>query len=303
MIELIAKENATIKTTDNRFPLGQQTTATVHIQDKYIIDALQVSHTGSCDTQYNYFSYGLFQDIKYANKYITKELNHDCIADIVEGEGYKTTNALMCFAPEGKELGKVTLQPDIISSFEPSKKYILSCKVRLMSGELSLDISNQNIPVNLSRDEWFNIRSEFTADTTDCDLNIDLVGGKCYISDIKLFESQYELNDTDALFKTEIKILNPCNYDVNINKVANWQISEENVDVVLGVPPITVVDFQDNLLCKFIISRTLPKRSSYLDNIVYNRTNSVIYESEPFTLRGYIIPPGLDVTKVSVVTG
>lgn len=309
MIVLKAKDNATIEYVDNRFPLGQRTSALIQIEDKLINEQLKLIYTGNCEDKYNYFSYGDFEDCCEVKKNITAELNPDCIVDVVSGEGYNYSNALMLYAPKDKDLGKLSLKIDA-GKFTADTKYIFSCKLKLLSGNLSFTLGNQIINVVTDSQDWITVRQEFTVtDTNISSLEVNFNGGKCYVDNIKLFDSKYEIKDSDDELNVEIKILNPCNYDTKIDKVINWNTSiccckedtEERLIVLLYVPPITVVDFADNLLCKFVISRKLPKRIAYLDNIVYNEVNNIIYESQDFVLQGYITPKAI--TKVSLVSG
>lgn len=311
MIVLKAKDNATIEYVDNRFPLGQRTSALIQIEDKLINEQLKLIYTGNCEDKYNYLSYGNFENCCEVKKNITAELNPDCIVDVVSGEGYQFSNALMLYAPKNKDLGKLSLKIDA-GTFTADTKYIFSCKLKLLSGNLSFTIGNQTIDVVTDSRDWITVRQEFTViDTNISSIDVNFNGGKCYIDNIKLFDSKYEIKNSDDELNVEIKILNPCNYDTKIDKVINWNTSiccckedtEEQLSVLLYVPPITVVDFADNLLCKFVISRKLPKRIAYLDNIIYNEVNSIIYESQDFVLQGYIIPRAKPITKVSLVSG
>lgn len=311
MIVLKAKDNATIEYVDNRFPLGQRTSALVKIEDKLINEQLKLIYTGNCEDKYNYFSYGNFENCCEVKKNMIAELNPDCVAEIANGEGYKFSNALRLYAPKDKDLGKLSLKIDA-GTIIANTKYVFSCKLKLLSGNLKFILGNQTVDVVTDSQNWVTIRQEFTAsdDITIDSLGINFSSGKCYIDNIKLFNSKYEIKNSDDEFTVEIKILNPCNYDTKINKIINWNTSlccckeytEEQLNVLLCVPPITVVDFADNLLCRLIISRKLPKRIAYLDNIVYNEVNNIIYESQDFILQGYVTPK-CNITKVSLVNG
>lgn len=313
MIVLKAKSNATIEYVNNHFPLGQRTSALIQIEDEALKEQLSLIYTGDCEDKYNYFPYGDFEDCCEATENIVSELNPDCIVDIVSGEGFNYSNTLMLYAPKNKSLGELKIK-STKDTLTIGDKYTFSCKVKLISGSLSFNFGDQNIDVLSESKDWITVRQEFIAtENTSGILNVNFASGKCYLDGIKLFKSVHEITNSDAEFDIEIKILNPCNYDTKINKIVSWYNSsciccdnkdnESDLSVLLDVPPITVVDFADNLLCRFIINRKLPKRVSYLDNIIYNETNTTIYESQDFILCGYIIPKAKPVTKVSLVSG
>lgn len=315
MIQLSAKNNATIEIIDNRFPLGQQDTALVLIDDNIIRDKFSLINTGTCPVQYNQYSYGDFEDVCLAKKYLITELNPDCIVDIESGQGYDLSNALMLYATDNTDIGNVTLMPDniTIDSIKEDETYIFSCLVRLLEGSLTISIAEQKIEVTdtiTKYDSWLKIRKEIKgSDIKNNNIGLDLFSGKCYIDNIAFFNSKYETTQTDSKLDVEIEILNPCNYDVKINQILNWysmncncnKEEDNNIAILLAVPPITVVDFDSNLLCKFVIKQILPKRVAYLDNIIYNTCNLTIYESDPFILRGYVIPKAQQVLKASLV--
>lgn len=288
MIELRAKENAKIEIINGEFSLGNRNIAVVHIEDSLINEQLKLINTGNCKSEYNMYPYGDFENEDLVEQNLTTEF---CDADLVEGKGYEFSTCLYCHDNNISEnIGTVKLNTVNNLKLITGTKYVFSCYIKPVSGCINLIIDNKDIIINENTNDWILVRKEFIAESESAELCIQIQNSECYIDNIKLFQAEYEILNSDSKIEVEINILNPHN-NVKINNIVNWCIdTDNNVCVILALPPITIVDFSDNILCEFIINQILPEKISYLNNMVYYKVENNIYKSEPFVLNGYMIP-------------
>ena len=294
MIELIAKENATIAYKNNTFPLGQRGQIKITIEDPNIIDYINGIHTYTCISENNLYSYGDFNcdsDIKN----LVLDLKKDSSVSITSGYGINYSRCLKCESG-GTSLGLCLLKPNM-NKLTIGKKYILSFYINCPTDtfdSLNIEANSYNITdFDTNKDsEWQFIKYEFEADSEDFVLSIDILKANSiiYIDNVELFLSDDEIinNSFDEL-GFEIQILNPLQ-NTEITEVINYSKPEdEEKYIILYLPEITTVDIQDNLLCKFNINLLSEPKNKYLGNTTYFKVKDCIYSSDPFILNGYII--------------
>lgn len=295
MVEINAKTDATIEVLSGDFPLGNRDTMLVHILDPLITERLgKFLGTGTCLDKYNYYTYGKFENTKDVDN-LSLELLKDSVVDIVSGIGDNYSRCLHCFAGE-LGFGNVYMNPNKSTNLEAGKKYIFSCYVK---GRINFVAENLfNITVGSDNtNNWEFVRHEFTVtnNATTFNLRININSGQnCYIDNVMLFDSQYEINKKESIYDIglQIDIINPCNQCNKINRIINWEFKEDGtVDALLYFPEITNVDFQDNILCVFKTVQHMKRKAVTLGNTVYFEKDIVLFKSEPFVLHGYILPP------------
>lgn len=307
MLELIAKDNTEVSVSDGLFPIGQKDTIKIYIEDKIIKDKVTSLDTGVCNPQYNYYSYGYFLNVTDINN-ISQNLNNNCKIDITNTVIHnENSNSLHLVSNNNNGLGIVRLKTDknIINS--TSNQFIFSCGLFVKSGIVNLALTDNNNTVILNKnydvtDDWIDIREEFVA-TTDLQfitLQINIQNtGEAYIDAISVYNSENETKNINYDLCVNLVIDNPhCMNSKNINHVINWNKDSINdkLWVLLDFPEITYVDACNNILCRLVITQKLKEKVSTLGNILYNKTDNVIYNSQQFLLTGYDIPLQLSFT-------
>lgn len=295
MLELNAKENATVEVIEGNFPLGQQNVIKINVLDKIIAERINIINTGVCSTEYNYYSYGKFDSDKDINK-LTLNLKQGSIVNIVDGAGQNFSKCLHCQSSKSNDLGLVELLPDKFSVQE-NVEYILSFYAK---GTATITADNSydefiNIEVNCK--DWTFFEQKFTSLSDVFDLYISMnANEECYIDNVMLFESSNEIKMESNAITAEIDIINPCN-NVSIDRIINWDKKDDVISVYMYMPPITVVDYKDSITCNLkIYQRLIPKIQTTVGDFFYSEDKEIIYNSDNFNLSGYIIPIDLDVS-------
>lgn len=289
MIEISAKESATINVLQSDFPLGKRDKLLLHIEDPVIKDLVSLKNTGICDENNNYYKYGQFN----STNNLILDVQPQTSVTILPGKGIDYSNCLYCKSVEG--YNKITFPLSNNATLIKDKEYVLSCYINVIKGEVNLTTEDNTFSIKQqTTEDWIQIRQEFTAVSETFNL-ITVFENDCefYIDSLFLFEKDKETRIPENNIVAEIDIIGPFNPKNNkINKVINWYKDEENneVQILFYFPEITVVDFQDNILCELKIFQHLPKKVSTLGNVVYHDMNTIVYKSEPFVLNGYIIP-------------
>lgn len=305
MLQINAKENAVIEVVDGYFPLGQRNTIKINILDEAIKAQITPFYTGDCEKEKDSYSYGSFSlptDIDYVN---IKNAPADSLVNIVDGYGRNFSRCLHYLTVEDSN-GYIELPPDKTNVVKDSK-YVFSGYIKVTKGTtiVSSDYFNLQYTADTDKTEndWVFIREEFTA-TTNYDFSLKITNDtntECYIDTVKLFLASDEIVSTDNT-KAAIKILSPYVPDHSIiNKEITWSFTDDSVSVYLYVDDITVVNFQDDILCKLCIYQTVPHIIEYLGDYTYNKEYEIVYDSEEFILNGYIIPVSDDTPNKDAV--
>lgn len=296
MIEIIAKDNATVQTVENRFPFGQQNKIKIHIQDDVIKSRLELKHTGQCLNECdNFFYYGYFNnedDMKYVEY-------SDAYIHCASGIGDNTSRCLYVNILD-TDRSYVKFKSD--KNLKPDTKYTFSflCTEKQLNDILitGASIDSNNIRVSDFSDGWYlYMVDSFTVDKdTQFSITIKDKGSEFYIDNVSLFESKNEVLDS-ANIGVEVKIINPEQSTTKMHKIINWYKTDDDIYVLLYVPPITVADYTDSIACKLNIFEKLSWRhKSSFGNITYTKDKDLIYQSNIFNLQGYILGVDLNLS-------
>lgn len=292
MLEIVAKENATIDVIEGSFPLGARNTVKIDIEDDVIKQYIKAIGTNTCLIENNLYQYGNFDYPEDIEGNVELSLNKDSSVKVVDGYGVNYSRCLQCISSDDG-LGICRFIPT--SNTKIGKKYKLSCQINALE-ETNASVSiNGTETIEVKADaNWNTVVTEFDAVSEDFYFGISISGkGTLYLDNLMLFEVENEIIDNiyDNI-EFEISVVNPIQ-DTIINEVINYsKADEENVTILMYLPPITVVDFQDNLLCKLKINLYQEQKEKYLGNSEYNKFKNCVYISEPFILTGYIMPEG-----------
>lgn len=307
MLELIAKDNTEVSVSDGLFPIGQKDTVKIYIEDKIIKDKVTSLDTGVCNPQYNYYSYGYFLNVTDIDN-ISQNLNNNCKIDITNTVIHnENSNSLHLISNNNNGLGIVRLKTDKNIVNSTSNQFIFSCGLFVKSGIVNLVLTDNNDTVILNKnydvtEDWIDLRETFvaTADLQFITLQINIQNtGEAYIDAISVYNSENETKNINYDLCVNLVIDNPhCMNSKNINHVINWNKDSINdkLWVLLDFPEITYVDACNNILCRLVITQKLKEKVSTLGNILYNKTDNVIYNSQQFLLTGYDIPLQLSFT-------
>lgn len=295
MLEIKAKENATIDVIKGTFALGDRNTIKIDIDDDVIKQYLKAVGTDTCISENNLYTYGNFDYPEDVMSKLKLVLNSKSKVEVVDDYGINCSRCLHCVSGSYQGLGLCELPSD--SYIIKDEKYKLSCKFLISEGTNAY-INGQQL-VTTKYNEWQDFVFEFNATVgeTYYYLPIQIVGeGEIYIDNLMLFKSEDEVKENQ--FDNVEFCVNICNpkQDIIINEVVNYTDNS----IIMYVPPITVVDFQDNLLCKLSINLYQEQKDKYLGDIRYNKIKECVYNSEPFILTGYILPPESDRYELSV---
>lgn len=288
MLAIRANDNATVDVLEGSFPLGDRNTMRIIIADNIIKNYINEIGTNTCIPAKNLYSYGDFScedDIGHIS-YSVKIGDEVMIA---KGFG---TNINPCLYCKGEDLD-INMKPDInqVDTYN-NIKYKFSCTVCATENtDAHLVLKGVGILDVPADGEWHELVKEFTP-TEDFNLNINTLGvGTIYIDNVMLFKSADEIYENiadDLEFEVEIK--NPIQ-DTVISDVINFSKADETEPyVTLYVPPITVVDYASNIMCKLRISVLSDPTTKYLGDTHYNKVKQCIYYSDPFILTGYVVP-------------
>lgn len=302
MLVINAKSNSKVDVLSGDFPVGDRNTLKVIFEDPIIQHFIDTSHTNTCADENNLYSYGKFDDTSYI-KFITK--GEDVDATIVGGYGTDLSKCLK-IGVDGT-LGECKLSADK-GMIEKGKSYIFSCMAladpNVSFAKLNCAAINQSIQL-LSIGTWQNYFIKFTAEedlTFDC--IVEASGkGNVLLDNIQLFLASDEIiQNTFDMLEVELELINPCQVMPPINEVINFSSPDsEEKYALLYFPPITVLDIQDNILCRLVVRLIYQEKDQYLGNTAYYRPKQTIYESDPFILTGYIVPP--DANKYELTVG
>lgn len=307
MLELIAKDNTEVSVSNGLFPIGQKDTVKIYIEDKIIKDKVTSLDTGVCNPQYNYYSYGYFLNVTDIDN-ISQNLNNNCKIDITNTVIHnENSNSLHLISNNNNGLGIVRLKTDKNIVNSTSNQFIFSCGLFVKSGIVNLVLTDNNNTVILNKnydvtDDWVDLKETFvaTADLQFITLQINIQNtGEAYIDAISVYNSENETKNINYDLCVNLVIDNPhCMNSKNINHVINWNKDSINdkLWVLLDFPEITYVDACNNILCRLVITQKLKEKVSTLGNILYNKTDNIIYNSQQFLLTGYDIPLQLSFT-------
>lgn len=296
MLEIRAKEDATIAVEKGSFPLGGRDKIKIYIEDEIIKQYVKTLNTNTSTVEANLYQYGTFSnesDIKNINYNLKLGAN----VGIAPGFSDNYSRCLHCHA-ENAGLGTCILKPN--EQVEISTLYKFSCKVAATEGTTAyLRCKGADILSIPADGEWHQIYTIFTA-KEDFEVSVEMLSqGDVYIDNLDLFKSEDEVIDNyfDNI-EFEVKILNPCSSsNVKINDI----ITYGDDFVILNVPPIINVDYQDNILCQLIVNLYQMPRLQILGDTEYNKVKECVYQSDPFVLTGYILPPDSD--NVELIVG
>lgn len=331
MMEITAKENATIQIIDGSFPLGQRNTIKINVEDNLLKEYINIIGTKMCLEPYNLYSYGDFNSITG----ITLNLNEESSVEAIPYYLNNYSNCLYCKTTnEIDGLGLCEFKPDK-GNLIVGKEYILSLFVNTTSNNISFDLYEgdsvtDTLNVPNTEGKWKQISTTFIASNENFYLKLimpapELVNNECYIDTLQLFEFTNEIDSNEySNIGIEIAILNPIQELKSIDEVISYNLNlpsdedlsednnitqsadnnentdntENNIDIItqtpyimMFVPPITTVDFQDNLLCSLNIYIYNRPKDNYFNNYKYNEIKELVYQSDPFILNGFILPP------------
>lgn len=293
MLEIKAKENATIDVIKGTFALGDRNTIKIDIDDDVIKQYLKAVGTDTCIPENNLYSYGNFDYPEDVMPKLKLALNPKSTVEVVDGYGINCSRCLHCVSGSDQGLGLCELPSD--SYIIEGEKYKLSCKFNAIE---NTDAYINGWSITADENKWLDLVLDITASTTGYFyLPIQIVGeGEIYIDNLMLFKAEDEVKENQ--FDNVEFCINICNpkQDIIINEVINYT----DDSITMYVPPITVVDFQDNLLCKLSINLYQEQRDKYLGDTKYNKIKECVYNSEPFILTSYILPPESDRYELSV---
>lgn len=290
MLKIIAKENATIKVEQSNFPLGVRDTIKIKIEDPIIKQYIKSINTETCIPEYNLYSYGNFDNVTDV-EFIKTSLNAGSSVSVADGYGVNCSRCLKCEAGD-LGLGLCVLKPTtpVIHGLQ----YKLSCYVNTDT-DVELMINGESVIINSTNGEWKQAYIEFIPET-EVSLSINISNkGTLYFDSLMLFESSKEIHDNyfDNV-EVEVVVKNPIQ-DTVINEIINYSDpNDKDTFVLMYVPPITVVDYQDNLLCQLRVNLYQEPKDKYLGDTEYNKVKECVYNSDPFILTGYILPPDSD---------
>lgn len=290
MLKIIAKENATIKVEQSNFPLGVRDTIEIKIEDPIIKQYIKSINTETCIPEYNLYSYGNFDNVTDV-EFVKTSLNTGSSISVVDGYGVNCSRCLKCKAGD-LGLGLCVLKPT--TPVIHGLKYKLSCYVNTDT-DIELMVNDESVTINSTNGEWKQAYIEFIPET-EVSLSISMSNkGTLYFDSLMLFESSKEIHDNyfDNV-EVEVVVKNPIQ-DTVINEIINYSDpNDKDTSVLMYVPPITVVDYQDNLLCQLRVNLYQEPKDKYLGDTKYNKVKECVYNSDPFILTGYILPPDSD---------
>lgn len=305
MLRIKAKENATIEVLDGSFPLGERNTIKVYFEDSIIKYYFSLLHTYTCIPEQNLYTYGDFRDEDDISN-IVKDLNVNCSASIVSGYGINYSRCLYCCSENDLGFGTINFPLPKNTNIVPGTKYIFSVYISSDADtKATLNLENiQSIDIADGDGSFKQYKYEFVADNNTVNLNFTIIGkGSCYIDNLQLFPADQEIieNNYDNI-DIKINILNPCGNVRSFGQVINYSEPEsEEYYVLLYVPPITMVDMFDNILCNVSLDVNYEPKVKILGDSHYEKIKENVYLSEPFTLTGYIMPPESD--RFEIVAG
>lgn len=299
MLEIRAKEDATIAVEKGSFPLGGRDKIKIYIEDEIIKQYIKTLNTNVSTVEANLYQYGTFSN-ESDIKNISYNLKLGASVKIAPGFNDNYSRCLYCHA-ENTGLGTCILKPSKqveISTLDIPYKF--SCRVAATEGTTAyLKCKGADILSIPADGEWHQIYTTFTA-KENFEVSVEMLSqGDIYIDDLDLFKSEDEVIDNyfDNI-EFEVSILNSCSSsNVKINDI----ITYGNDFVILDVPPIINVDYQDNILCQLIVNLYQMPRLQILGDTEYNKVKECVYQSDPFILTGYILPPDSD--NVELIVG
>lgn len=302
MITLRANENAIIDVIDGAFPLGQRNTIKVFIADENLKQYIKTVGTDTCLKEHNLINYGDFNQ-EHSIDNIVLNLTFNSSVYLASGYLDNLSRCLYCTTTDSSGLGTCKLK--LTGKLEKGKKYKLSFKSSADATGLYLSIDNNLISIANSPNKWQAMTFAFTANSDNIDgLYVIMSSGWCYLDDIQLFSVENEVADNyyDNI-EAEIKINNPIQNTV-INEIINYSLpTADEPYIILYMPEISVVDFQDNLMCNLVINLLQEPHNSYLGNTYYHKEKTCVYQSENFVLNGFILPPDSEQNEYELVVG
>lgn len=303
MLSIKAKENAQVEVIDGAFPLGQRNTIKILIEDPNIKSYIQSIGTSTCIPENNLYTYGNFDNDFDVNK-LNLSLTWGSIVEVMSGYGQNYSRCLHCITDNSEGLGVCELPADKIPGLTVGEEYILSVYVLCKKGTtLYFNVNGELNPVADS-DTWELKTYKFVANSDKFDLGVIMPSlGECYIDSIQLFLASEEIVDNyyDNL-KFEIQIKNPIQqFCYDIDQIVTYSKPDsEDTFVVLALPPINNVDFQDNILCELQVYLLQEIRNKYLGDTEYSKEKDIIYSSDYFVLNGYVLPPEDDIYELVI---
>lgn len=288
MINLVAKENATIEVVDGTFPLGRKQQAKIVIEDDVLKSYLQKEPTGTCLPDKNMF----FNDalMTYVKSYsgIAKPEYVPYFDENHSGCMYIKTimgDSHYCkIEPQNKHL-------------ETGKEYIFSfyyysvdCTVTYIKIP---DFPDLVFPITPHEDnKWTHQIFKFTYDKSMETLFNGFVfeikgDGSFYIDSFQLFNVKDEvyINKLEGL-KFEL-----CDIMNRYYKAEDVAAFGEDY-LIMNLPPITYVDYRDCVTLEFVVVYTVSEKDFYLGNSIYYPEKTIVYKSDPFILSGFVCGTG-----------
>lgn len=296
MLKITAKENATVSVEQGDFPLGARDTMEIRIEDPIIKQYIESVNTNTCIPEYNLYAYGNF-DSPSEIENIKVSLNQGSSVAIVDGYGRNYSRCLKCEAGESG-LGLCVLKPTTPAIH--GLQYKLSCYVNTDT-DIELMANDESVVIHSTNGEWQQAYIEFIPED-DVSLSIVMLNkGTLYFDSLMLFESSKEIHENyfDNV-EIEVVVNNPIQ-NTTINEIINYSNpNDKDTSVLMYVPPITVVDYQDNLLCQLRVNLYQEPKDKFLGDVQYNKVKECVYDSDPFILTGYILPPDSDRYELTV---
>lgn len=285
MITIKAKENATIEVVDGSFPLGQRNCIKVYIEDQTVKDIINSIGTDTMIKPDNLYSYGNFSSLSDIN---SVKFN---LSSLENNVSVNFDNSLRVFGSSEENKQSCILKADRYDLI-PGKTYTISCYLSCdeLNSELTLEcqpyFNNTIVCENktIEKQIW---TTSFVATTSKTEFDLTVVAkGNWYISNLQLFSIEKEINKYYDDIYFSVNVENPIQ-NISIDRLVT--LNKEDMYIILYLPPVTLVDYQDNLLCRFSINLLQEPRNKYLGDSIYNKENICIYNSETFILNGYMI--------------
>lgn len=306
MLTIKAKENATVEVVEGSFPLGERNTLKVIIEDDVLKQYVKSIGTNTTLNENNLYPYG---DFNYPEdmKNVQLNLNPQSTVNIENGYGQNYSRCLHCKTENVTQgLGHCILNP--VSVLDDGYKYKLVFYI-LCKDDTEVIVSAQNIETFKvkTNNEWKQIITEF--DCTERKFALDFsteTSGEFYIDSVLLFKAEDEIfRDYYENIVFEIKKYPQqlTGYEYETERIISYSgPDDEDISVLMYFPPITQLDYADNLCCKLDVYLTSKvEEDKILGDTYYNTEDrEYIYKSDMFILTGYILPPESDRYELTV---
>ena len=306
MLRIKAKEDATVEVIDGSFPLGSRDTLKVIIEDDIIKNYIKTIGTDTCLKQNNIIAYGDFNETRDIQNVDISEISKNTSVGLISGYGTNYSRCLKCATTNKTGSGKII--------FNTTNKLSIGKYKFVFYINTNTDVSfyfdgtiEDSINVEPTNNDWKKIVTELeVTNINEFKIFMECATGICYIDTMSLFRLKDEIqkNAIDSV-GFRLNFLNPeheiINYGEDEDGIINYGEDEDGMYVLMYFPPITCVDYQDNLLCNFDVYLTQEPRVKQLGDTYYpSEIEDLIYQSQDFILHGYIVSDSIEDVELNV---